>query len=276
MVAGLLLANLFAWSAVVQETPRGLLQVTFLDIGQGDAIYIRAPNGNDLLIDGGPGRSILTALSRVLPFYDRSINLLLASHTDSDHIGGFPAVLTAYRADGYVHSGVSSGTALAQELTKLIGEKNIKSLVVARGTTIWLDRQTKLEILFPERTALPLDTNQSSLIAKLSYGSSTFLFTGDTTKQVEDYLAGREGNNLRVGVLKVSHHGSKNSSSFAFTGFTQPDYAVISVGAKNRYGHPHQEVLAMLDQLGINTLRTDKLGDITFQSTGQQVKYVEK
>jgi competence protein ComEC len=276
MVGGLLLANFFVWFIVSHEQPSGVLQVSFLDVGQGDAIYVRAPSGNDFLLDGGPGRGVLVALGEVLPFYDRSIELLIASHGDADHIGGFPSVLDRFTATAYLDSGQRGTSALAQALDQRLLAEGVKQLVGARGTTVWLDHETKLEIISPFLVSPTGETNAGSLVARLSYGSTTFLLTGDTTKEVEDYLATREGNNLRADVLKVSHHGSANSSSRTFTGFARPEYAVISVGEGNRYGHPSQAVLDLLADFKIKTLRTDQVGTITFQSDGQTVKYVDK
>ena len=276
MVSFLALANVFVWLVIVHEQPSRELKVYFLDVGQGDAIYVRAPGGNDLLIDGGPDHAVLSRLGGVMPFSDRELNLVVASHPDSDHIGGLPAIAQSYRVDGFVESGVNHDSALSRELKAELGREKIPDILATKGTKIFLDPNTKIEILSPVGDVQNWETNRASLVFKLTYGQTSFLFTGDVPREVEDYLARSGGAELRSDVLKVSHHGSKNSSSLAFTGFVQPEYAVISVGKDNRFGHPHKEVINLLDRLKIKTLRTDELGTIVFTSDGQSVKYVEK
>lgn len=276
LVGLLVIANFFVWYAVSWELPKGELLVTFLDVGQGDAIYVRAPSGNDLLIDGGPDRSVLSGLGQVMPFYDRALDVILVSHQDSDHIGGLPAVINSYMVSSYFDQGLSFDSEVSKQLFSDLTSRGVKTFVASRGTIVHLDSETKLEIIFPEGLIDNWETNRASLVAKLTYGGATFLFTGDAPEQIENYLATRDGAKLRADVLKVSHHGSKNSSSLLFTGFAAPQYAVISVGKNNRFGHPDKEVLEILDQLKIETLRTDELGAITFSSDGHSVEYVDK
>jgi competence protein ComEC len=271
-VGTLFLATFFVWYAVYAEGGQEL-EVDFLDVGQGDAALITAPNGSQILIDAGPNKAVLRELSKVMPFYDKTIDMVIESHPDSDHIGGLPEILNRYEVGIVMESGVNADSAIYVETEKLIGEKNIKKVLARRGTRINLGDGGYLDILFPDRDVAGMDTNDASVIAKLVYGSKSFLFAGDSPAKMEKYLVSSEKGELDADVLKVGHHGSKTSSSEEFLGYVSPEYAVISVGAENKYGHPHQEALDRLQKFGINILRTDELGTIKMQTDGENISF---
>ncbi|MBI4692335.1 MAG: MBL fold metallo-hydrolase [Candidatus Terrybacteria bacterium] len=270
----LVLACFFVWYAVYAENRQGL-EVYFLDVGQGDAIFIETSNGNQILIDAGPNRQVLRELSKVMPFYDRSIDVVMESHPDSDHIGGLPEVLGRYDVTLVIESGVGSDNAVYVETEKIISEKRIKKILARRGMQINLGDGAHLDILFPDRDISGLDTNDASIVARLIYGENEFLFTGDSPKKMEKYLVSLDGNppagGLQSDVLKLGHHGSKTSSSEEFLGYVKPLYAVISAGKNNRYGHPHQEILERLNQFKIPYLRTDEKGIIKIKTDGENL-----
>lgn len=270
----LVLVCLFVWYAVYAES-RSDLTVAFLDVGQGDAIFIEAPNGNQVLIDAGPNKAVLRELSKVMPFYDRNINIVIESHPDSDHINGLVDVLRRYDVDYIMESGIKSDNAAFAEIEKIISEKNIKKVLVRRDTKVALGNGAVLDILFPDRDPTGMDTNDASIVAKLVYGKNSFLFTGDSPQKMEKYLVSLDGKNLNANVLKVGHHGSKTSSSEEFLGYVSPEYAVISVGKDNRYNHPHQEVLDRLQKFGIKILRTDEAGTIETKTDGENILFAE-
>ena len=275
-----------------KEERRGILTVAFLNIGQGDAIFIEAPSGNQLLIDGGPGKSVLRELSKVMPFYDRSIDVVLATHADQDHIGGLPDVLQNYKVDIFMETGVPSESSSYKELEKIVEEKSqgvplgnfkgepLKKIFVRRGMVVDLGNGAMLQILFPDRDPAGMETNTSSIIARLVYGENEFLFTGDSPKSIENYLVSLESQGETLGnsqgltlglesdVLKSGHHGSKTSASPEFVTAVSPEYVVISAGKDNRYGHPHQEVLDIFNSFGAKILRTDLDGRVVFKSDG--------
>lgn len=263
----LLLAAALAIYAASKET-RGELTVAFLDVGQGDAVFIEAPGGNQMLIDGGPNKSVLRELSKVMPFYDRSIDAVLMTHPDADHIGGLPDVMDRYEVGLLLESGVESDSAVYEETELKIERLKIKRLEVRRGMIVDLGQGTYLEILFPDRDPQGMETNAASIVARLVYGQSEFLLTGDSPQSIENYLVDAEGAFLQSDVLKVGHHGSKTSSSAEFVSAVSPEYAVISVGEDNRYGHPNQETLDVLSNINIKILRTDEQGRIVFKSDG--------
>ncbi|MFH1170888.1 MAG: ComEC/Rec2 family competence protein [Candidatus Vogelbacteria bacterium] len=264
----LLFANAFIWYVVWRETPKGILTVAFLDIGQGDAIYIEAPNGNQILVDGGSGRQIFRALGEVMPFYDRSLDVVIATHPDADHIGGLPFVLDRFVVGAVLEPGVSSDTNVSQEFKKRVNDGTPLHQLARRGMRLRLDRDVALEILFPDQDTIGWETNTASIVARLVYGGNSFLLTGDSPIKIEKYLIALDGTGLQTDVLKAGHHGSRTSSAPEYLAVVHPRYAVISAGLNNRYGHPHQEVLDLFNKLGATILRTDEEGTIIFQSDG--------
>ncbi|MBI2100740.1 MAG: MBL fold metallo-hydrolase [Candidatus Vogelbacteria bacterium] len=270
----LLLANVLVWPAIVRDG-RGILTVAFLDVGQGDAIYIESPTGNQVLIDAGSGRPVLRALGQVMLFYDRSIDLIIATHPDADHIGGFPEVLERFAVGAVMESGATSDTAIYQAFRTAVFDEKSPTILARRGMKIVLGHGAVLEILFPDRDTTSWETNTASIVARLTYGESEFLLTGDSPIKIEKYLLALDGRNLQSDVLKAGHHGSKTSSDSIFLAAVKPTYAIISAGQKNRYGHPHQPVLAALGQIKAQILRTDESGTIIFQTNGETLSVLK-
>lgn len=270
LVLGLFLGVAFTWYAVFAEERSGLT-VVFLDVGQGDAIYIEGMNGNQVLIDGGPNKEVLRQLSRVMPFYDRSIDVIIESHPDADHISGLVDVLERYDVGLVMESGVGSDSAVYAELENVRNQKGIQKILVRRGQIIDLGEGVFLEILFPDRDVSGLETNLASVVCRLVYGETEFLFTGDSPKAMESYLISVYGKELQSDVLKTGHHGSKTSTSEMFLGYVGPEYVVISSGKDNKYGHPSGEVLDILKKFGAEIFRTDEKGAIKMQSDGESI-----
>lgn len=272
----LVVANVMIFYTVNAENRNNILKVIFLDVGQGDAIFIESPTGNQLLIDGGPDKNILNALSRAMPFYDKTIDMIITTHPDQDHIGGIPEVLKNYNVSEYMDSGATSSTGTFLELQNEIVNKNITKEISISGEIIDLGGGVYLKILYPESELKSKDTNDNSIIAKLFYGDSTFLFTGDLPSDVEQYLAMTKSEELDSDVLKVAHHGSKNSLSDEFVSAVSPEYSVISAGFNNQFGHPHQEIIDSLNNIGTEILKTFEIGDIIFTSDGENIRIKDK
>jgi len=268
-ISVLFLGNFFAWYYVSQFYNQNL-RVTFLDVGQGDAILIRAPYGRTVLIDGGPGKNILSLLSGQLPLFNKSIDLLMETHPDTDHVGGLPDVLSRYSVRGIIKPCIVSNNSYDQALDVLAKQQQVTEMCAEAGEMIDLGGGAKIEILYAGVGKVS-DTNTASIVAKLTYGDESFLFTGDTTIAVEKYLTYTEGNKLQANVYKVSHHGSKNSNDEKFLQTVKPQISIISVGAGNSYGHPNQEVLTSLGILKSVILRTDQSGTIILESDGQKI-----
>lgn len=272
---GLLFAiTIFIWYAVFLENRGNILTIAFLDVGQGDAIFIEAPNGNQMLVDGGPPKTVLSALRKVMPFYDRSIDMILVTNPDSDHIGGFVDVLRAYKVGELVEPGTQSPSATYSALEKTADNKNIPKIIAQRGMTIWLSKKRGIgfHILFPDRDVSGMATNNGSIVGRLVYGNTSIMFTGDSPNTIEHYLVSLDGKNLKSDILKAGHHGSRTSSSEEFVGYVSPESAVISAGAGNTYGHPHQETLDMFAKFDIKTFRTDQMGTIVMKSDGENLQ----
>lgn len=257
----------------VAEPP--LLKVAFLDIGQGDAIYVESPSGYTMLIDGGPDSSLLTELGKVMPFYRKMIDVLVVTNPDKDHIAGFIDVLDSYRVGLVVEPGTRSTSAIYTALKDVITESmrthGTQTMVARRGDRIDLGGGAELIILFPDRDVSSWSTNDGSILAKLVYASTSVMFTGDAPQKSERYLANLENADfdLAADILKVGHHGSKTSTATAFIEKVRPAIAVISAGFKNRYGHPHPLTLETLKKFGAETLITFEKGTILFRSNGK-------
>ena len=176
-----------------------------------------------------------------------------------------------YTVGEYISSGATSSTGTFAELENEIAQKDIKSEITRAGEVIDLGGGAYLKILYPDSAPKGKDTNEYSVIAKLYYGNSTFLFTGDAPTDVEQFLAKTDGKELKSNVLKVAHHGSRNSLSPEFLSAVSPIYSIISAGKDNRYGHPHKEIIDFLNSINSDILGTYDMGDIVFVSDGQTI-----
>lgn len=263
-----------AWSAVLRENRHGLLTVSFLNVGQGDSIFIEAPSGRQALIDGGPNSVVLRELSKVIPWYDRTIDVMIPTHPDTDHVGGLIDILARYKISYIVNSDVEGDTVTAKALIEQIAREEARQTVARRGQIIDLGGGAYLEILAPDRSVKHVDTNTGCVVARLVYGATAFMLSCDTPKEIEDYLVQLDGGDLRSDVLKAGHHGSKNSSSPFFVGFVNPSHAVFSRGCDNRYGHPHKEIVDLFARFGVPTYDTCTDGRVTFVSDGASVRRI--
>ena len=238
-------------------------KVFFLDVGQGDSILIESANGNQVLLDSGRGSKVLDELGAVMSFGDKHIDMIMASHYDSDHIGGFSSVLSEYSVDTLVVNGAEAKTKIALALLQKAQLHEVSMLTAQRGMKITLGSDVYLEILYPDRTPVPAG-NEGSIVAQVHTPQGVFMLTGDATEKVERIVERLDGEKLQSDVLKLGHHGSKTSSSLVFLRMVQPALAVISAGLDNQYGHPHPDVLERLRSLGISFLATYRDGRIVF------------
>lgn len=273
-LGGLVFLNLFVWQEVFGFL-KPSLKVIFFDVGEGDAIFIETPQKHQILIDGGPNSTVLEKLGRIMPFWDRSIDFIILTHPEHDHLAGLIEVLERYKVENILWTGVIRHTAEFQEWQKLTSEEGANIYIAKAGQKI-ITQPTFLviEILYPFENLqgqVLKNTNNSSIISQLRFGENSFLFTGDAYKSVERKLI-NQGTNLRSNVLKVGHHGSKTSSAEEFIKEVLSQIAVISVGKDNSYDHPHQETLDTLEKYGIEVLRTDRDGDIKIFSNGREIK----
>ncbi len=262
----LLFLCIILWIIVFDLSKDSGLKVNFFDVGQGDSIFVETLEGRQILIDGGPDITILEKLGEEMPFWDRTIDLVILTHPEYDHMSGLLEVLENYQIENILWTGVLKDTAEFREWKKLIGEEGSQITIAKAGDKIVLGDPEKeyLEILFPFESLEGkevFDTNSSSVISKLVFGDISFLFLGDVYKSAEKELI-EKGIDIDAEVLKVSHHGSKTSSSPEFVEKVSPEIAVIQCGKDNTYGHPSPETLEVLGNYGINIFRTDLQGDI--------------
>lgn len=258
-----------AYAIVRIEDRDNTMKVYFLDVGQGDAIFIEAPNGVQVLVDGGPDAATVRALGRTIPFYDRSIDMLVVTNPDKDHINGFIDVLERYRVSHVVEPGTKTNTETYKLFRDRVAAEAAPTVIARQGTRFMLDprRGAYLEVLFPDQDVSEWKTNDGSIVARLVYGGTSVLLAGDAPKETEEYLVA-QGMDVSADILKAGHHGSRTSSSAEFVAAVAPTYAVISAGKNNRYGHPHQEVVDILGSAAAEVLRTSD-GTVRFLSDGK-------
>ena len=247
------------------------LRVVFMDVGQGDSIYIEAPNGRQMLVDGGPDARVAGSLASVMPLFDKTIDLVVATHADADHIGGLPTVLDEYTVSRILENGAGGKTKTYQKLEQKIIDHNVQKDIARRGMHIVLDEKENIyfDILYPDRDVAGLDSNDGSVVGKITYGAKSFILTGDAPNSVEDVIIKNEKHEfLKSTVLKLGHHGSHTSSSMEWLRAVSPSYVIISAGLHNKYGHPHVETLDKLKTLQIPYLATYEKGNIEFVTDG--------
>lgn len=247
------------------------LFVHVLDVGQGDAILVETPDGVQVLIDGGRDSSVLRALGAVLPVHDRSIDMVVATHPDADHVGGLVDVLERYTVGSILMTENKGESAAANAYERAVLREGAEVLYAQRGHTFALGASTTMRVLFPDTDPSKMESNTASIVLQIVYGDSTFLLTGDSPKSIEEYLVLIEGEQLVSDVLKVGHHGSRTSTSELFLSHVLPTYAIISAGRDNQYGHPHVEVTDLLFNYGVETMSTAEAGTITLKTDGAQV-----
>lgn len=253
------------WYAVyAYESREGVVTFAMLDIGQGDALFIQGPTGVQALVDAGPNTgAVLRALPRVMPWWDRTIDLAVETHPDADHMGGMLDVFERYKVGAFITPGIIKHNTTTDALDKDVDAERAKIYVARRGMVIDLGGGAHLEILYPNTDVSGWESrsNDGSIVAQLVYGSSTVLLTGDAGFETEEKLIAL-GEPLESNILKVGHHGSKTSTSQELIQAVRPGLALISVGAKNMYGHPTEEVLERLQKAGVPVMRTDQDGTI--------------
>ena len=258
-------------AAVPLAKETSLLKVAFLDVGQGDAIYIESPEGVQVLIDGGPDATVLRSLAAAMPFMDKELDLMIATHRDKDHIGGLVDVLERYEVKQLLLTKNTGDTTTSEAFDSAVTEEGLAVAYAEAGLMITLGASTTLTILSPSGDPTNWESNTSSIVAKLTFGETDFLLTGDAPEGIESYLASTVGSTLKSEVLKLGHHGSKTSSSATFLTAVSPEYAVVSAGRDNSYGHPHTEVVERVGESGAKIVSTAEVGTITMKSDGKVV-----
>lgn len=247
----------------------GQLQVHIIDVGQGDAILVQAPTGENMLIDGGERSSDITdQLVRYLQSKGvKKIHVLVATHPHSDHIGGLPTVMKTFPIGAVYDSGKPATSNIYATFLDLIEEKKIPYYLARRGKKIKFANGLDLQVLNPTGDVDGDNVNNASIVLRLTYGKISFMLTGDAESEIENELI-KGGYPLQADVLKVGHHGSDSSSSAAFLDKVKPTYALISVGKGNSYGHPHKRTMDKIKKRQIQTYMTKDHGNIIVSTDG--------
>ncbi|GBD34271.1 ComE operon protein 3 [bacterium HR34] len=263
----LISANLAVIKVFVDLKDYNQFTVYFFDVGQGDAILIKTPYLQNIIIDAGPSAQVLSdKLTKNIPFWMKRIDLFLATHPEYDHIGGVKAFFDDYKVLNVLRSGLKKETKTFEIFTEYITKaKNVS--IAQKGTKVFLDsnKTNYFKILWPKENlnnVFVKSTNDYSIVFLARLSSKKFLFTADISSKIEKELIKED---IKSDILKVPHHGSKFSSSSEFLDKVSPYFAVIMAGKGNRYNHPHQETLKRLEERNIKVLRTDLMGDIVFR-----------
>lgn len=262
--------SLLAAVSFLAGRPDGRLHVTFFDVGEGEAILLETPAGRQVLIDGGPDPDLVLAhLGRALSFWDRSLDLVIATHPDAEHSNGLPAVLADYQVGALITNGATSGSAAWEEMRAMAGHAAIQVTPAVRGQTINLGDGTVLEVLHPV-SLRAAEADENGIVLRLRYEDATFLLMGDAGGEVEAELIA-SGALLPSLVLKPGDGGDRAGTTQEFLAAVDPQFVVLSVGAHNPHRHPYPRVLERIRARGSTIARTDQMGTVRFSSDGEHL-----
>ena len=251
-------------------SPPQELEVHFIDVGQGDAILVRAPDGKNMLIDAGPTDKSTTVSDYLKKQGVLTLDVVIATHPDEDHIGGMTEIIKKFEIAAFYLPNKFHNTVAFESMITLLNKERIHVSEALSEDILPFAEGTELLVLNPENKDYP-NNNAFSIACKLTYGETSFLFTGDIEAINEYAMISRFGERLQANVLKLSHHGSDSANSPDFLKTVKPIATVASCGYKNKYNHPNQNVLNHLNSLGIPVYRTDFQGSIIFFSDGESI-----
>lgn len=249
------------WAFIYSNRDKDFVEVSFLDVGEGDATLIQGLKGTRILIDAGRDKSVLRELGETLPLFDRSLDMVVALYPDKDNTGGLPFVFEQYDVAKFIASDDKTNSAL-EEVQRAVEEKHIQKINPHKGMSIHLGDGSKLIVLSPKG---------APLVMKYIFEETCFLFMGGASQKDEHTIILDSSETVNCQVLKIGHHGSKNSTSDNLLTAVRPLYAVFSNGKDNQYEYPHQEVLDRLKNFGVTPLNTMNEGRVTFISDGKTV-----
>lgn len=247
------------------------LMISYMDVGQGDAAYIKV-NGNDILIDAGPRSNSKELLEQLKAKNIDDFELVIATHPHEDHIGGMVDVFKEYEVKAFYSPKITHTTKTYENLVKAVKDEGLKTKELKGGMVIDLGEGAKFEVFTPQKSEYE-ELNDYSPIMKLSFGDTSYLFTGDAEKLAEEEALAKYKTSLDSDVIKFGHHGSSSSSSNAFIEAVSPKYGIISCAKDNKYGHPHRETLDIIKKYNIKTFRTDTDGEIILTSDGKSINF---
>lgn len=268
----LVILNTSVWLEYISfQKEMGFLKIYVLDVGQGDAILIKTPNNQYGLIDTSKGTLVLNELEEVLPYGLRALNFVVLTHPDADHIEGALEVLKRYRVEKLFINKIMKLNPLVSELINTIQTESIQNYSLFSHNDFELD-QVIFDVVWPisKKDLFEIEnSNDQSISLKITYRNLDIFMAGDLSFEYEETIAEEIGD---IDLLKVSHHGSKTSSSKQFLAVTKPEIALISLGLNNSYGHPHEEVLTNFSESNIEVMRTDLDKRIEIETNGENIK----
>lgn len=252
--------------------PNSSLEVHFIDVGQGDCTFISLPNGQTMLIDAGDKEYGDNIVSYIKNTGVKKIDYLIVSHPHADHIGGMAYVIDNMDIGSVYMPDIISTTVTFENLLTSIENKNLFINIAEKGTEVFKDENIKIVFIAPVEKSD--DLNNMSAVLKITFMNTSFLFMGDAEKESEQAIL-KSKQDIQADVIKIGHHGSKTSSAKTFLKAVKPKYAVISCGENNKYGHPADTILNLLNELGINIYRTDETGTIVAVSDGENITLIQ-
>lgn len=247
----------------------GTMEVSYLDVGQGDSAYIRV-NDFDILIDAGPKSDSDRLLEQIKAKNIDDFEMIIATHPHEDHIGGMADVFQQYDVESFYMPSVTHTTKTFENMVKAVSNEGIKIQTIKEGMKFDLGTGAKIDVYSPIYESYE-EFNDYSPIMKLTFGETELIFTGDAEAHAEADVVAKYPDNLKADVLKFGHHGSSTSSTEEFLQSVSPEYGIISCGADNKYGHPHRETLDKISKYNIKSYRTDTQGQITLTSDGKNI-----
>lgn len=254
----------------IQTMGEDIVTVHFIDVGQGDCTLIELPEDKFMLIDAGDNGKENVILNYLDEMNVTKIDYLVATHPHADHIGGMPEIIEKYDIGQIFMPNAEASSKTFENMLDVIEDKNLYINTAYAGKNIFDDSGIKADIISPEKDRSYNDLNNCSAVVKLECGEKSFLFMGDAEKEIEDNISDSYAY-LKSDVLKVGHHGSSTSSEYEFIKKVSPEYAVISCGKDNTYGHPHTETIDNLKKVDAEVLRTDELGTIKIETDGKNL-----
>ncbi|WP_332850476.1 MBL fold metallo-hydrolase [Clostridioides difficile] len=260
------LSILIIISLLIGCDKKSLLSIHIIDVGQGDSILVQTPTNKNILIDGGDEDSENIIISYLRQKRIKTIDIIIATHPDSDHIGSLDNVIKKFNVNSIYMPEQSTGSEAYQNLINSCTDKNLSIQHLYKNDVLNIDNNINIYVLSP--SYIQEESNLNSIVFKLTFNDNSFLFMGDAEEENEkEILHSFKLNNINF--IKIGHHGSNSSSSLEFIKKISPDIAAISCGYKNQYGHPHREVINNLKQNHVSIYRTDRIGDIVFYSDGE-------
>lgn len=260
------LSILIIISLLIGCDKKSLLSIHMIDVGQGDSILVQTPTNKNILIDGGDEDSENIIISYLRQKRIKTIDIIIATHPDSDHIGSLDNIIKKFNVNSIYMPEQSTDSEAYQNLINSCTDKNLSIQHLYKNYVLNIDNNINIYVLSP--SYIQEESNLNSIVFKLTFNDNSFLFMGDAEEEnKKEILHSFKLNNINF--IKIGHHGSNSSSSLEFIKKISPDIAAISCGYKNQYGHPHREVINNLKQNHVSIYRTDRIGDIVFYSDGE-------